>query len=99
MQQEEGKKGGNMRNIALALIAVVALMVIGCQPPEGMAGVTTEQFNELKTQVENLQTDVMNLHMALDSLTTLYNGHIEKYHKGGKVAPKIEPTIKTPTQK
>jgi outer membrane murein-binding lipoprotein Lpp len=82
------KKGGTMRNIALVLIAVVALMVIGCQPPEGMAGITTEQFNELKTRVETLEENVANLHAALDSLTTHYNMHIEKFHKGGTTAPK-----------
>jgi len=88
-----------MLKIATLLIAVVALMVISCQPPEGMAGVTTEQFNELKTQVETLQTEVENLHAAMDSLTEHYNAHIEKYHKGGKIAPKPPTGVKPPTQK
>ena len=96
------KQGGKMRNIALILLAVVALTVIGCQPPEGMGGVTQEQFDALKTQVDNLQTDVGNLQVSLDSLTVLYNAHVDKYHKGSAVAPK-PPTpkkiVKPPTQK
>jgi hypothetical protein len=76
-----------MRNLGILLIAVIALMVIGCQPPEGMGGVTQEQFDELKGHVEMLKADVENLHMALDSLTTHYNMHVEKYHKGAKTAP------------
>jgi outer membrane murein-binding lipoprotein Lpp len=81
----KGKQGGKMMKIALLLVAVVGLTVIGCQPPEGMTtGVTQEQFDELKAQVDALNTDVMNLHTALDSLTAAYNAHIEKYHKGSK---------------
>lgn len=83
-----------MRIVAVALLAVIALTVIGCQPPEGMAGVTQEQFDELKATVDGLQTDVGNLQTAIDSLTTIYNGHIEKYHRGGAVAPK--PPTKPP---
>lgn len=91
-----------MRKITIALITFVALMVIGCQPPEGMGGVTTEQLEgvktELMTEIETLKTDIANLHTALDSLTTIYNGHIEKFHKGGVVAPKPPPgrTVKPP---
>ena len=76
-----------MRKIAIALAAVVVLMVVSCQPPEGMV-VTTEQFEALKTEVQTLKTDVGNLQTALDSLTVYYNAHIERYHRGGVVAPK-----------
>ena len=82
------KKEEKMRKITIALIAVVALMVIGCQPPEGMGGVTTEQFEGLKTEIQTLKTDLANTQAALDSLTTIYNAHVEKFHKGGTTAPK-----------
>jgi uncharacterized protein YcfL len=91
-----------MRKLTIALITLVALMVIGCQPPEGMGGVTTDQLEGVKTELMNeittLKTDIVNLHAALDSLTTIYNGHIEKFHKGGKIAPKPAPgrTVKPP---
>lgn len=85
-----------MRKVAILLVAGIVLMVIGCQPPEGLGGVTQEQFDELKTQIETLQTDISNLQTSLDSLTTLYNGHIEKYHKGGKTAPKPPEPTKPP---
>jgi hypothetical protein len=91
-----------MRKLTIALIALVAFMVIGCQPPEGMGGVTNEQLEGVKTELMNeittLKTDVANLTVALDSLTTLYNGHIQKFHKGGTIAPKPS-TVKPPTQK
>ncbi len=76
-----------MRKIGILLIAIVALMVIGCQPPEGMGGVTAEQFDELKTNIESLKTDMTMLRMAVDSLTEHYNMHVEKFHKGGTKAP------------
>lgn len=85
-----------MRNLGILLIAVIAFMVIGCQPPEGVGGVTREQFDELKANVETLKADIGNLHMALDSLTTIYNAHIEKWHKGGKVAPAPPTTTPSP---
>ena len=91
-----------MRTIAIMLVAAIALVVIGCQPPEGMGGVSQEQFETLKAQVETLQTDLGNLQTALDSLTTLYNDHIEKFHKkGGTTAPKPKKPsgLKPPTQK
>ena len=88
-----------MRNLGILLIAVIALMVIGCQPPEGMGGVTQEQFDELKGHVEMLKTDVENLHMALDSLTTHYNMHVEKYHKGGTTAPTPPAPSKPPKER
>jgi outer membrane murein-binding lipoprotein Lpp len=88
-----------MRILTIALIAGVALMVTGCQPPEGM-GVTTEQFEELKAQVETLKTDVDNLRTALDSLTETYNAHIDKFHKrGGVKAPKPPKPEPPPVQK
>ena len=76
-----------MLKVATMLIAVACLMVVSCQPPEGMF-VTSEQFESLKTEIQTLQTDVGNLQTALDSLTVYYNAHIEKHHKGGVVAPK-----------
>ncbi|UCG30752.1 MAG: hypothetical protein JSV53_02430 [candidate division WOR-3 bacterium] len=76
-----------MIRIATLLIIVACLTVIGCQPPEGMAGPTKEEFDALKMQVEALQTDVAQLYTAIDSLTMNYNMHIEKFHKGGTPAP------------
>jgi hypothetical protein len=72
-----------MRKIGIALIALVALMVIGCQPPEGMGGVSQEQFDELKAHVEEMKTDMEYMHTTMDSLMAAYNTHIEKFHKGG----------------
>lgn len=88
-----------MRKLALLLVAAVVLTVIGCQPPEGMAGVTQEQFDELKAQVDALTTDAMNLQTSLDSLTMLYNAHIEKYHKGGTTATPPPATTTPPPRK
>ena len=86
-----------MRKLALLLVAAVVLTVIGCQPPEGMAGVSQEQFDELKAQVDMLNTDVMTLQTALDSLTMIYNGHIEKFHKASGIkAPVVKPKEKPP---
>jgi len=82
------KKGGNMRKMAILLIAVVALMVIGCQPPEGFGGVSQEQFDELKAQVETLETDFENVHAALDQLIEDYNELKQKVDKGSKPVPK-----------
>jgi vacuolar-type H+-ATPase subunit I/STV1 len=83
-----------MRTIAIALIAVIGLMVIGCQPPEGM--VTSDQIDELKTEIQTLKTEIENLHTTLEEFTTVYNEHIEKYHKGGKPAPKPQPKPEPP---
>ena len=81
-----------MRTIALALLAVIALSVIGCQPPEGMGGPTQEQFDALKAKVDALQMDLSNMQAAYDSLTTVYNEHIDKFHKsGGSKAPAVKP--------
>ncbi|MBN2620406.1 hypothetical protein JXB22_04875 [candidate division WOR-3 bacterium] len=81
-----------MRTIALALLAVVALTVIGCQPPEGMTGPTQEQFDALKAQVDGLQTDLATMQAAMDSMTVVYNEHIDKFHKsGGSKAPVVKP--------
>jgi hypothetical protein len=79
-----------MTKVIAMLIIAMCLMVVSCQPPEGMgtAGVTTQQIEELKTEIATLKTDVAALQDALDQMTTLYNEHIEKYHKGGTVAPK-----------
>jgi hypothetical protein len=93
IQKEDNKQqGGKMRTIALALLAVVALSVIGCQPPEGMAGPTQEQFDALKAQVDGMQMDLDAMKVAYDSLTAVYNEHIEKFHKsGGTKAPAVKP--------
>jgi hypothetical protein len=85
-----------MLRIATLLIVVACLTVIGCQPPEGMAGPTKEEFDALKMQVETLQTDVAQLYTAMDSLTTRYNTHIEKFHKGGTPAPTAPKATKPP---
>jgi hypothetical protein len=91
-----------MKTVALALLAIVALTVIGCQPPEGMTGPTQEQFDALKAKVDALQTDLSNTQAALDSITVVYNEHIDKFHKsGGTKAPGVKKptTVKPPTQK
>jgi outer membrane murein-binding lipoprotein Lpp len=78
-----------MRKMAILLIAGVALMVIGCQPPEGMTGgVTQEAFDELKTKVETLETDLDNVHTALDQLIEDYNALKAKVDKGSAPVPK-----------
>jgi ABC-type transporter MlaC component len=81
-----------MRKIGIMLIALVAFMVIGCQPPEGMGGVSQEQFDELKAQVEMMKTDMEYMQTAMDSLMAAYNTHIEKFHKGGTIVKPPEPT-------
>ena len=80
-----------MVRIATLLAIVACLTIVGCQPPEGMAGVSKEDFDALKTQVEMLETDVVNLHEAIEALTESYNAHIEKHHKGGAPAPTPKP--------
>jgi hypothetical protein len=91
------RKGGNMLRIATLLTIVACLTIIGCQPPEGMAGVTKEEFDALKMQVETLQTDVANMQDAMDSFIEQYNMHIEKHHKGGTIVPKTA-TQEKPTR-
>ena len=91
-----------MIRIATLLVIVACLTVIGCQPPEGMAGPTKEEFDALKMQVEELQTNVADMQAAMDSFIEQYNMHIEKHHKGGATVTK--PTtpsgsVKPPTQK
>ena len=78
-----------MRKMALLLVAVVALMVIGCQPPEGMTGgVSQEAFDTLKMQVETMQTDLDNVHTALSQLIEDYNALKAKVDKGSAPVPK-----------
>ena len=78
-----------MRKMALLLVAVIALMVIGCQPPEGMTGgVSQEAFDELKMQVETMQTDLDNVHTALNQLIEDYNALKAKVDKGSAPVPK-----------
>jgi hypothetical protein len=94
------EKGGNMIRIATLLVIVACLTVIGCQPPEGMAGPTKEEFDALKMQVETLQTDVADMQATLDAFSESYNMHLEKYHKAAPVAPKTPPKEKpAPVQK
>jgi outer membrane murein-binding lipoprotein Lpp len=78
-----------MRKMALLLVAVIAVMVVGCQPPEGMTGgVSQEAFDQLKMQVETLQTDLENTHAALDQLIEDYNALKAKVDKGSAPVPK-----------
>ncbi len=90
-----------MIKITTLLALVACLTIIGCQPPEGMAGPTQEEFDALKAQVETLQADVEAMNSAMDSFVEQYNKHVEKYHKGGTVVPKTPTTggVKPPTQK
>jgi len=90
-----------MLRIAALLSIVACLAVIGCQPPEGMAGVTKEEYDALKTKVEMLEADVATMQEAMDGFIEQYNMHIEKYHKGGKAVPAPKPaepgrTVKPP---
>ena len=75
--------------VATMLIILSCIMIIGCQPPEGMGGVTTAQVDSLKAEIQTMKTDHVTLQTALDDMTKMYNEHMEKFHKGGK-------TIKTP---
>jgi hypothetical protein len=92
-----------MLRIATLLTIVACLTIIGCQPPEGMAGVTKEEYDALKTKVEMLEADVATMQEAMDGFIEQYNMHIEKHHKGGTTVPKPpEPKsggVKPPTQK
>ena len=86
-----------MRKMALLLVAVVAVMIIGCQPPEGMTGgVSQESFDQLKMQVETLQTDLDNVHAALDQLIEDYNALKAKVDKGSAPVPKPPAPQKPP---
>ena len=86
-----------MRKIAIALVTVAVLMIVGCQPPEGMIGVTPEQLEEVKTEIQALRTEIADLQAALEEFTEVYNEHVEKYHKGGTHAP--APPKPPPVQK
>ena len=86
-----------MVRIATLLAIVACLTIVGCQPPEGMAGVSKEDFDALKTEVEMLKADVANLQAAMETLTESYNMHIEKFHKGGQPAP-MPPKPSKPTR-
>lgn len=86
-----------MVKIATLLAIVACLTIVGCQPPEGMAGVSKEDFDEMGKQVEMLEADVANLQAAIESLTESYNAHIEKFHKGGTPAP-MPPKPSKPTR-
>ena len=96
-------KGGSMIRIATLLGIVACLTIIGCQPPEGMAGVSKEDFDALMTKVETLEADVASMHESMEALVEQYNAHIEKYHKGGTTAPVPSVPksggVKPPTQK
>jgi hypothetical protein len=70
-----------MIKIATLVALVACLTVIGCQPPEGMAGPTKEEFDALKMQVETMKTDLDNATMALETLQTDFSAHMQKYHK------------------
>ena len=86
-----------MLRTATLLAVVACLTIIGCQPPEGMAGVTKEEFDALKTEVETLQTTVTDMQTAMDAFIEQYNMHIEKHHKGGMTVPK-PPQQEKPTR-
>jgi hypothetical protein len=89
-----------MRKMALLLVAAVALMVIGCQPPEGMTGgVSQEAFDALKMQVETMQTDLDNVHTALNQLIEDYNALKAKVDKGAAPVPKPPAPTKPPKEK
>jgi len=88
-----------MIKIATLLALVACLTVIGCQPPEGMAGPTKEEYDALKMQVETMKTDLDNATMALESLTADFSAHLEKYHKVVKTTKPPAPTTPAPVQK
>lgn len=89
-----------MIRIATLLAVAVCLTVIGCQPPEGMAAPTKEEFDALKLQAETMKTELDNAKLALETLTADFNAHLEKYHKVAIKTPKPpEPTAPVPVQK
>ena len=77
-----------MIRIATLLTIVACLTIIGCQPPEGMAGVSKEEYDTLMKKVEMLEADVVSMQEAMDGFIEQYNMHIEKHHKGGTTVTK-----------
>ena len=86
-----------MLRIATLLTIVACLMIIGCQPPEGMAGVSKEDYDALMKKVEMLEADVAGMQEAMDGFIEQYNMHIEKHHKGGTTVP-MPPKQEKPTR-
>jgi hypothetical protein len=76
-----------MIRIATLLAIVACLTIIGCQPPEGMAGVSKEDYDALVKRVEMLEADVTAMQEAMDGFIEQYNMHLEKYHTGGTAVP------------
>ncbi len=76
-----------MLRIATLLTIIACITIIGCQPPEGMAGVSKEEYDALMKKVEMLEADVANMQEAMDGFVEQYNMHIEKHHKGGTTVP------------
>ena len=79
-----------MIRIATLIAIVACLTIIGCQPPEGMAGVSKEDYDALVKKVEMLETDVATMQESMDGFIEQYNMHIEKFHKGGTAVPTPE---------
>ncbi len=88
-----------MIKIATLLVVAACLTVIGCQPPEGMAGPTKEEYDALKLQVETMKTDLDDAKMALETLTADFTAHLEKYHKVTVKTTKPEAEKPVPVQK
>ncbi len=91
-----------MKKLATLLVIAIALVIIGCQPPQQQNVVTTEQLDAVKAEISALKTQVTNLQTALDSLTANYNAHLDKYHKSMPKPPTGGGTgggLKPPTQK
>jgi uncharacterized protein YoxC len=56
-----------MKKLAILLAIAVALVVIGCQPPQGTV-VTPDQLDAVKAELSALKTDVDGLKATVDSL-------------------------------
>ncbi|MEO0123315.1 MAG: hypothetical protein ABIL69_04855 [candidate division WOR-3 bacterium] len=94
-----------MKKLATLLVIAVAIAIIGCQAPQQVNVVTTEQLDAAKAEISALKTQVQSLQTALDSLTANYNAHLDKYHKGmpkpptGGTGGGTGGGLKPPTQK
>jgi len=86
-----------MLRIATLLTIVACIMIIGCQPPEGMAGVSKEEYDALMKKVEMLEADMTAMQESMDGFIEQYNMHIEKHHKGGTTVP-MAPKQEKPTR-
>ena len=89
-----------MKKLAILLVIAVALVVIGCQPPQGTV-VTPDQLDAVKTELSALKTEVEALKITVDTLTVNCTKCMEKcMGKGtGIKPPSGGSTVKPPIHK